>query len=212
MRFLPSRTDRAAFGKIADEYDLVYFGTVDPRVDADYQVVRGLTLSPNVRDENYTTGNVYDYEVAFLQRSRKVVDRAGRQMNRKWTILQVQLKTISVPRFLIDGRIRTNEYGSVLAATQRWQEINWQHFSPDFSRLFATYTRPEYVGLISSFLRPEVQSMLAGHFAQFDYEFLDDKLIIYATNADITLQALDHMLRIGLWLARQLDGPAQATQ
>ena len=44
MRFLPSRTDRAAFGKIADEYDLVYFGTVDPRLDADYQVVRGLTL------------------------------------------------------------------------------------------------------------------------------------------------------------------------
>lgn len=212
MRFLPSRTDRAVFGKIADEYDLVYFGTVDPRVDSDYKVVRGLTLSPDNRDENYTTGNVYDYEIAFLQRSRQVFDRSGHKINRKWTILQVQLKTISVPHFLIDGRTRTNEYGSVLAATQRWQEINWQYFTPEFSRLFATYTQPEYVGLISSFLQPEIQAMIAEHFAQFDYEFLDDKLIIYATNSEVDLQTLDHMLRVGLWLARLLDQPAQATQ
>ena len=213
MRFLPSRTDRAAFGKIADEYDLVYFGTVDPRVDTDYQIVRGLTLSTDVRDENYTTGNVYDYEVAFLQRSRKVVNRSGHKFDRTWTMLQIQLKVMSVPHFLVDGRSRSREYGSVLASTQRWQEINWQHFShTHFSELFATYTRPEYATMVGSLLNPEIQSMFAGLFSEFDYEFCDDKLIIYATNADINLQVLDHMLRVGLWLARQLDEPPQVPQ
>ncbi len=213
MRFLPSRSDRAAFGKIADEYDLVYFGTVDPRIDTDYNVVRGLTLSTDVHDENYTTGNVYDYEVAFLQRSRKVINRNGQKFNRKWTILQIQLKVVSVPHFLVDGRTRSREYGSILASTQRWQEINWQHFSQaNFSELFATYTKPEYVMMVSSLLGSEIQAMLAGHFSEFDYEFCDDKLIIYATDADINLQVLDHMLRVGLWLARRLDEPSQATQ
>lgn len=206
MRFLPSRSDRQAFGKIAEEYDLVYFGTVDPRVDSDYKVVRGLTLSPYARDENYTTGNVYNHEIAFLQRSRSVLGRSGQKINRKWTILQINLSSYELPNALVDGRIRSDEYGSLLAATQRWQEIGWHHLSnPEFSKLFAVYCRPESVMRVSGLLNDEVQTMLTSHFSQFDYEITADKLIVYATDVSIDLQKLDHMLRIGLWLARRLD-------
>jgi len=212
MRFLPSRSDRKIFGEIANEYDLVYFGDVDPRVDADYKVVRGLTASPNVHDQNYTTGNVYDYEVAFLQRSRQVVMVDGQKATRKWTILQVQLKQAHMPHFLIDERKRTGEYGSNLAATQRWQEINWQGLTPvsdEFVAAFAIYAQPHSVAEIFAVLTPDVQTMLASHFSDFDYEFDDDQMIVYATNAEITLQTLDHMLRVGLWLARILDDQKQ---
>jgi hypothetical protein len=207
MKFRPSKTDRRAFRKIAEEYDLVYFGHIDPRVDTDYKMVKGLTISPHTYDENYTTGNVYDYEVAFLQRSRTVRMVAGHQQTRQWTILQIQFKKAHLPHFLIDGRRRTEEYGALLASTQRWREIGWQHVGdhPEFPRVFATYARPLDVTAIMAVLTQEVQTMLATHFSQFDYEFEDDKLIIYATNSEIDLQVLDHMLRIGLWLARHLD-------
>jgi len=206
VRFLPSRSNRKTFGKIAEEYDLVYFGTVDPEIDTEYKIVKGLTLSPHIRDENYTTGNVYDYEVAFLQRSKQVPVRSGRRTNRTWTILQVQLDVTDLPRMLIDGRTRTNEYGALLASTQRWQEVGWQHFShPAFSESFALYCRPESIMQISQLIDVETQTMLASHFTQFDYEIFDHKLIVYATNAKINLQTLDHMLRVGLWLARRLD-------
>ncbi|MCL2037983.1 hypothetical protein FWG95_03205 [Candidatus Saccharibacteria bacterium] len=209
MRFLPSRKGRKIFGEIANEYDLVYFGDVDPRVDADYKMVRGLTANPNVRDQNYTTGNVYDYEVAFLQRSQQVVLVDGQKATREWTILQVQLKQAHVPHFLIDERKRTGEYGSNLAATQRWQEVVWQGMTPvseEFVQAFAIYAQSHMVAeIFTTILTPEVQTMLASHFADFDYELDDDQLIVYATNAEITLQTLDHMLRIGLWFARKLD-------
>ncbi|MDR1969987.1 MAG: hypothetical protein LBQ11_01405 [Candidatus Nomurabacteria bacterium] len=207
MRFLPSRNSaRREFGQIANEYDLVYFGTVDPKIDTDYKMIKGLTASPDVRDENYTTGDVYDYSVVFLQRSKQVLV-SGKKQLRQWTILQVQLKKVIAPHFLIDGRRRTEEYGALLASTQRWREVGWQHVSDDadFPRLFATYARPLDVAAISFILTKEVQTMLAVHFSQFDYEFQGDKLIVYATNADIDLQVLDHMLRVGLWLARHLD-------
>ena len=207
MNFRPSKTDRRAFRKIAEEYDLVYFGHIDPLVDTDYKMVKGLSASPHVRDENYTAGDVYDYEVAFLQRSRMVRTLAGHKQNRQWTILQVQLKTAHTPHFLVDGRRRSEEYGAVLASTQRWREIGWQHVGdhPEFPHVFATYARPLDVTAITIILNQEVQAMLATHFPQFDYEFEDDKLIVYAVNAEIDLQVLDHMLRVGLWLARHLD-------
>ncbi|MCL2173941.1 hypothetical protein FWH58_01420 [Candidatus Saccharibacteria bacterium] len=209
MRFLPSQNSHARreFGQIASEYDLVYFGTVDPRIDTDYKMVKGLTAAPNLLDENYTTGNVYDYEVAFLQRSKRVRIVSGQKQWRQWTLLQVQLKKARLPHCLIDGRRRTEEYGVLLASTQRWREIGWQHVAADanFPRLFATYAQPLDVAVISAILTKEIQTMLATHFSEFDYEFEDDKLIVYATNANIDLQVLDHMLRVGLWLARYLD-------
>jgi hypothetical protein len=206
MRFAPSLTDRRVFGKIAGEYDLVYFGTVDPRSDTDYVAVRGLTASPKLVDENYTTGNVYDYEVAFLQRSRVVWLANKTNLKRRWTILQIHLKTSDWPHIFINGRGRDADYGSLLASYLRLSEIGWKHFSvADFAKTFATYARLDSIGIIEQLFTPEAQTLLATHFSAFDYELQDDKLIIYSTNTDVSLELLDRMLRIGLWLARHID-------
>jgi len=208
MRFMPSRTDRRVFGKIAEEYDLVYFGTVDPRVDADYVAVRGLTASPHQLDENYTAGNVYDYAVAFLQRARTVRLVNGQNQRRRWTILQIQLHSRNWPLIVINGRSRSEEYGALLASYFRLSEIGRSQLPPaavDFAGMFAVYARLESVGTVAQLFTPEMQAMLVTYFAAFDYELKDDKLIIYSTNTDVTLDILDRMLRVGLWWARQID-------
>lgn len=208
MRFLPSRTDRRVFGEIAEEYDLVYFGTVDPRVDTDYKAVRGLTMSSNMKDENYTTGNVYDYEVAFLQRNKKVcMSDFCRKF--KWTILQVQLKNSNLPHIFIDARERMTVYGEMLLSALRMPEIGYQNFASDmnFAQKFALYAQPQELLAIQQIMTPEAQTMLATHFPDFSYELQGDTLIIYSTATEINLQTLDHMLRVGLWWARYLDQP-----
>lgn len=211
MRFMPSRSDRSVFGKIAEEYDLVYFGNVSPKVDQDYEVVGGLTLGPDARDENYTTGNVYDYEIAFLQRSRNVKLLDGRKTTRKWTILQIKLNSDWAPHFLVDGRSRASDYGALLASTQRWSELGARYLNAEqnYFQTFATFARLDGITEVEKVLHAEVQTMLATYFAQFDFEFNESHLLIYATEQTATLQSLDHMLRVGLWLARFIDAQAQ---
>jgi hypothetical protein len=206
MRFNPSRQNRKIFGKIAEEYDLVYFGTVDPQVDSDYKAVRGVTAAAKQLDDNYTTGNVYDYEVAFLQRARQVRLVNGQTAKRQWTILQVQLKQADLPHIFIDEQARTEEFGSLIISFLRLSQLADQHFSsPNFNQTFAVYARPESLSQLYQILTPEVQDMLAAHFRAFDYEIEGDKLLVYATNIELSLQTLDQMLRVGLWLARHLD-------
>ena len=72
-------------------------------------------------------------------------------------------------------------------------------------KVFAIFSQPDMVSSLMNVLTEEVQAMLAAHFAQFDYEFKDDSIIVYATNQEDNLQLLDHLLRVGLWLARTID-------
>ena len=72
MKFLPSRSNRCAFGQIANQYDMVYFGTVSQTDDDEYRMIRGLTLSPHQRDENYCVGSVFDYDVVLLERTSAI--------------------------------------------------------------------------------------------------------------------------------------------
>ncbi len=235
MRFLPSKTDRAAFGEIANEYDLVYFGRVDPRTDTDYVQVGGLTMGVGVVDENYTTGNVYDYEVEFLQRTRKVhrytngaeaaatrwsilqnaVKKTMKKSDieetdtRKRTILQVKLKHVQLPHIFVCGRNRLRDYATLINAAERWQEIGWQSLPQSsqtgFPQDFATFIVPTHVAWLPYILPATVQAMLSTNFSQFDYELFEKNLIVYSTDDEIKLEILDHMLRVGLWWTRNID-------
>jgi hypothetical protein len=219
MKFLPSRHNRAVFGEIAEEYDLVYFGRVDPREDADYQPVRGLTANPHQIDENVTIGNVYDYAVVFLQRSRmawqpnsaaKSGRKAKNQAEKTWTILQIQLKNTRAPHVFVESRAGGSTGGQA-ATWLRMTEIapiSLPIRDNDFSLQFQVFTRTENTHWLKYILSAEVEAMLAAHFAHFDYELRADKLLVYYTGDTIDLQILDHMLRIGLWWARILDQTA----
>lgn len=207
MKFRPSRSERRTFGKIAQEYDLVYFGRVDPRRDADYDQIRGLTAQPSP-DENYTAGNVYDYAVAFCQRSRKIHASGGAEKRRKWTILQIELKKANLPHALISAKHHSQDYAEFLAATRRFSRINANNFDRRgiWRQNFTVFSRLSEISDLQKILSLEVQEMLIAHFRQFDFEIDGDKLLVYAVNQKISLETLDHMLRVGLWWARILDG------
>ena len=209
MIFSPSKSNRKFFGQIADEYDLVYFGRVDSRIDEEYKEVRGLTASPIVRDENYTAGNVYDYEVIFLERSKKIYLENNQSEKRKWTILQVQLKRAHLPHIFIDNSQNKSSYGRLLMSALRLPEISWRNFSDNdsFSQIFTVYTKPQSLQDVRDILTIEAQMTLMTHFSTFDYELNDDKIIVYSGDK-VDLQLLDRMLRVGLWLARSADACA----
>lgn len=216
MKFLPSSTNRKVFGQVANQYNMVYFGTVSQSEDEDYHMVRGLTLSPNMRDENYCVGSVFDYDVVMLERSSAVQLPQKSRQRYHWVILQIDLKHTYLPHIFIDGARRDNElYGSLLAQFLRLQSVGYQHFPADdngkFNSLFSVYTQPDAVGTIEQIFTPEVTAMLSAHFSQFDFEMQDDTLIVYSTDRKVTAQLLDMMLRAGMWLARQLDGQTLTT-
>ncbi|MCL1876525.1 hypothetical protein FWF74_00560 [Candidatus Saccharibacteria bacterium] len=207
MRFAPSRRDRRVFGKIANEYNLVYFGSVDPRIDTDYKMIRGLTVAPNMRDENYTVGSVDGFEIAFLQRSRKVEVAYDKWRNCRWTILQVAIKDTDLPHIFIDARDRRTAFGDLLMSMLRLPEIPWQNFSPNdkFSKVFALHSRPYAIQTIRKIFTQEMQKTFIENFSLFDIEIVDDKILVYAANQKVLdLQMLDHMLRVGLLLARKI--------
>ena len=233
MKFLPSQTDRAIFGKIASEYDLVYFGQVDPRADIDYDQIRGITVDADTKDENYTTGDVYDYNVTFLQRAHKICrfpsdynakifnkSKVKKKFTKKksalniskcsTTILQVKLHNAHLPHVFISGRSRLEEYEMQIRASERWQEIAKQNLAStkmlnDFANIFAVFIVMTNVQWLEYILNSEAQAMLATHFTKFDYEIFDDKILVYCANREIDVNILSHMLRIGLWWARELD-------
>ncbi len=210
MKFLPSTSNRKVFGQIANQYDMVYFGSVSQSDDEEYRMIRGLTLSPHQRDENYCVGSVYGYDVVLLERSSTVAVPGKTKRKFHWTLLQIDLKTTFLPHIFVDGQRRDNElYGSLLATFLRLQSVSYSHFPPekngDFAKKFSIYAQPDASSTIEQVFTPEITTMLATHFSQFDFELFDDTLIVYSTDRHVSLQILDMMLRAGLWLARQLD-------
>lgn len=207
MSLFSGHASRHIFSKIAKQHNLVYFGHVDPRIDADYEMVRGLATSPHMRDENVTIGNVDDHEVIFLQRHLKIHPRPDEVVKRKWTLLQVQFNKADLPHILIDNRANGSMYGAMLMSALRSPEIGWQNFTTDekFAKAFSVHAKPQSVQEIRKILTPEIQKVLMTHFSTFDYELQSDKLIIYAGGNETDPQTLDHMLRIGLILAKHVD-------
>jgi hypothetical protein len=215
VKFRPSRQHRKAFGQIAEEYDLVYFGSVVGG-DDEYKVVRGLTASTDQKDENYTVGDVHEYPIVFFERHREVKRPDGHGGNYHWTILSIELKHTYLPHIFVDGVRRDHHfYGQLLAGYLRLPQVNPRHF-PDsseasFNTNFTVYAQPDAVSTIEQIFRPDITGMLAAHFRQFDFEMYDSQLIVYSTDNNVNLELLDQMLRAGVWLARHLDGQTVTT-
>jgi len=211
MKFFPSSTNRKVFGQLANEYDLVYFGRVDYKLDEDYRPIGGITLTRGATDENFVSGDVYEYPVALLERlvSFKI---GSRKESHHWTILQIQLqRAVDYPHMVLLGRARSTNYAAILTTGAGLNRIDWQSFgptNPDFANKFNLFSRAENVTWLNYLIAPNVQAMLATHFSAFDYEIRGNQLFVYsvAGREEINLQMLDMILRVGLWWARSLDG------
>jgi len=210
---LARHTVRRAFQRFAAKYDLVYFGQVDQRTD-EHQLVRGVTATAWHRDRHYSVGHINGYDVTILRRDDRLSFPGKPTHDYHWAIMQLDLRA-SLPHVFIDANHYDETfYAHLLVRLSRLQNFNHMFENAsyaDFAKAFKVYGQPELATHLYQLITPEIATMLKAHFSQFDYEIADDKLIIYAQTRLITEHLLEHMLRVGLWLAEQLEDTKTAS-
>lgn len=194
---------RRAIKQFASKYHMVYFGHVDPRED-EYELVRGVTVSTSHVDNHYTVGTYNAHDIILVER-RNTLSFPGKQdATYRWLIAQIDLTRTGLPHVFIDSHHHDAMfYANAFVAKNGVQDLTsyFSGVSPTFGHRCKLFTNPANYAQAGALITPEVAETLAQHFHQFDYEFFDDRVLVYASNATITPSTLEDMLRVGAWLA-----------
>lgn len=199
---------RQVFQAFAKKYELVYFGYVDQHSD-EHELIRGLTLSPQHLDRHYCVGNFKGRDLITLLRTDTVVFPGKPTTNYNWAIMQIDLKNDQHPHIFIDANHHDETfYANLFVKFVNFRNINNQfvgQYDTHFGRAFKVYTPPDAIDAAMRILSPQVAQTMLQHFRHFDFELYDDRLLVYASNATLTLHTLEQMLRAGTWLADIID-------
>jgi hypothetical protein len=201
------------YREVARAYDLVYFGNVSSQ-DDEHEMVRGLTVSAVHQDKHYCVGTVEGYDVVLLERTDHLRFPGNPSEYYRWTILQVDLDdNVSLPHVFFDTKQHSSAFYNILFAKySQFSAVPENIFAdhdPKFIRSFTAYTTPDHQLEMIQLLRPEVTATMAHHFASFDFELFDDRVIVYSSNKTVSKQLIDHMIRAGVWLAREIESHQQ---
>ncbi len=193
--------------QFANKYHLVYFGHVDARED-DHQIVRGVTASTNHTDNHYSVGAFDGHDVMLVQR-RNILTFPGKQdAEYKWLIMEVDLKRDDLPHIFMDAHHHDETfYANLFVKIPQFQDIrsSLEQRDPTFSAKYKVFALPNQYQKVGAVLVPELTTAIAQHFAQFDFEIIEDRLYVYASAHVVTLAVLQEMLRAGVWLATSLN-------
>lgn len=206
--------EAAIFKKFAETYDLVYFGLMHHE-DNEQHMVRGVTVSTQHFDEHSSVGTVNGYDIVLLKRTDAIMQaNSSRSEKYSWIIMQFDLHTsYDFPHVFIDGG-HHNEifYQTLFVKFARLMKVDKATFDDDnhaFTNKFTVYTPPDALDEAPTIVDGVVGQTLAEHFSHLDFEWFQDRLIVYSTGRQPTKHLLEHMLRAGLWLAEVLDKNGQ---
>jgi hypothetical protein len=126
-----------------------------------------------------------------------------------WLIMQIDLcRREGLPHVFVDA----TQYDDAFYDTMRLRVPNLSYagslfvgHDPLFAQSFRVFAPIDRFDDVAELLNPAITSMLAYHFRQFDYEIGEDRILVYAHNPVVSLHLLREMLRVGSWLAMQLD-------
>lgn len=204
----------AVFKSFANHYDLVYFGKLHQE-DDDQRIVRGVTVSTQHQDEHYCVGTIHGYDVVLLHRTDRIASHTGTRYEKySWVLMQFDLHSKhDHPHVFIDGG-HHNElfYQSLFVKFARLMKVDKAQFGKEnssFSSRFTAYTPPDALDDLPLVISPDVGNTMAHHFGHLDFEWFQDRLIVYSTGRMPTKHLLEHMLRAGLWMADVLDKNGQ---
>jgi hypothetical protein len=194
--------------QLAHKFDFVYFGQISHQ-EVQHQMLRGVTSSARHKDNHYTVGSFRGYDLTLVERRDTLIFPGKMPHDYRWLIMQFDLKHSDLPHVFIEG----NHHEEVFFATLLIKHAQLHNASnlflghdPLFTKHFKVFTAADVFSQIQNIITPEISSMLAHHFHHFDYEINNESLLIYATNPTvITLNLPQEMMRVGLWLAEQLD-------
>lgn len=205
--------ENAVYKQFADHYDLVYFGQLHQ--EDDERIVRGVTVSAKHRDEHNCVGTVHGYDVVLLKRTDTLMMPHNPSKTEKysWIIMQFDLHTTySYPHVFLDGGHHDEAfYQALFIKFARLMRVDHAAFgdATTFNARFSAYTPPDALDDLPELLAGEVGETMAHHFGHLDFEWFQDRLIVYSTGRAPTKHLLEHMLRAGLWMSRILDDNGQ---
>jgi hypothetical protein len=201
------------FHKFAGEYDLVYFGHVSAQ-DDEHKLVRGITTSAKHRDSHYCVGTIHGHDVILLEREDELKLATDPKPHKyEWIILQIDLHgSHDLSHVFIDGKHHNDTfYRTLFAKFSRLLKVDHgllSHYDPLFSERFIVYTPPDNTDRFPSLLTPDAAATLAHHFGHFDFEWSQDQVLVYSTGRKASKHLLEHMLKAGIYLARELEKTA----
>lgn len=203
---------KQAFKDVCETHSMVYFGSVDQQHD-EHELVRGVTLSPSHHDAHYCVGSINGYDVILCERTDSVVFPGKPTRDYRWNILQVDLRGVNLPHVLLDaGHHDETFYSQLFTKFIRLSKADSGVFAEHdqtFKARFTAYTPPDALDSLPLLFSTDTTSIIGHHFAHFDYECFQDRLIIYAPNRLATAQTLENMIKAGLWLANELENNAR---
>lgn len=207
-------TEAAVFRKFAEQHDLVYFGRLHQE-DDDQRIVRGITVSGQHTDNHYCVGTVHGYDVVLLKRTDRILEaNSTRTEKYSWVLMQFDLHgKYDHPHVFIDGG-HHNElfYQTLFVKFARLMKVDKALLGDEnaaFADRFTAYTPPDALDDLPLIVAGDVGKTMAAHFGHLDFEWFQDRLIIYSTGRMPTKHLLEHMVRAGLWLADVLDKHGQ---
>lgn len=198
---------KRAIKQFASKFKFVYFGKINQNED-DHWVVRGVTASANHKDDCCAMGGFRGRDVVIVERQNTLSFLPGQPKHYKWQIMQIDLKSSGLPHVFLDANHHEKSFYYDFFAKYGKHENLYGSFLQDdplFLKHFKVLADQNSVNSVRAIVSPVITAMLGHHFRQFDYEIDDDTLIIYATNLPITVKTLQEMLRVGVWLADELD-------
>jgi len=213
LRVIGQLTSRKVFRGFAESYDLVYFGHVSAQ-DDEHRLVRGVTTSAKHRDTHYCVGTIHGHDVILLEREDDLkLATDARAHTYRWIILQIDLHgSHDLSHVFIDGKHHNDTfYRTLFAKFARLLKVDHgllSHYDKLFSERFTVYTPPDNTDRFPTLLSPEAAATLAHHFGHFDFEWSQDQVMIYSTGRKASRHLLEHMLKCGIYLARELEKTA----
>lgn len=197
---------KRAIKQFTTKYHFVYFGHVDPRED-EYELVRGITVSTTHTDNHYTVGSYNGHDILLVERRNTLTFPGKADSNYKWLIMQLDLTRTGLPHMFIDCHHHDAVfYANAFVANNGMQDMStyFNDLSSAFSQHCRVFTSAATYTTARALITPKVAEALA-QFHHFDYEFFEDRVLIYASNNVVTPQLLDDMLRVGIWLAEEYN-------
>lgn len=198
---------------VCERYGLVYFGTVAGS-DDDYAMVRGLTVSAQAVDRHYCVGSVDNFDVILLERSDQLYFPYKKPESYRWAILQVDINHVTLPHAFLDAHQHQAVFYDSFSAKYPYLRKNDAGLFSDhhnkFSQIFSTYSALQDIESLQRYLSPAITNTLAYHFYHYDFELLDDKLLVYSSSQVPSMNTFDNLFRAGIWLAGELEKSSQS--
>lgn len=207
LSFVHDITTKHMIKQFVDKFEFVYFGRVDHRED-EHQLVRGLTASAEHSDNHYVVGTFRGHDVTLVERQNILHYPGKAPQAYRWLIMQVDLKRGGFPHIFMDAHHHEEVfYANLFVKFGNFEDASRIFGRHDtlFRKHYKVFAPPDMFEEVDETVNPEISAMLAHHFRQFDYEIDDDRLLIYASNTQLSMKLLHEMLRVGVWFADQLN-------